>query len=298
MTRFCSPARLLILTLIFLVGCSPAARDQEIREITDDLNRPIEVPVTINRIASLAPSVTEILYTAGGGDKVVGVTTADDYPPAVDTVRRYSALPVDFESIVALEPDVVFASAQINSPQDAETLAEFGVPVFFVQTQTLEGMIMDIRSVGRLLGTSSVSDHAADSLLSLLQELTILTDSVESRPSTLFLVGASTLYAFGKGSYMHSMIAVAGGTSVTADHAMAAPTLTEEYVLTRKPEVIVTTTPAEALLSHHKTWHIIPAVRNERIYTVNPDIFVRPGPRLIEGVWEMSRLLHPDLMTQ
>jgi len=279
---------------VLLIGCAPPASDTDNVLVTDDLDRTVSVPTSPNRVLSLAPSLTEILYAAGAGHKVVGVTTADDYPPALTSLPRFSALPVDFEALVALEPDLILASSQINSPQDANTLAAVGLPVYFVDIQTLEGMLQSIRTVGALLDTRAEADHTADSLFALLDSLGTLTASVSSRPSTLFLIGGTTLYAFGKGSYMHSMIALAGGSSVTEDHDMAAPILTDEYVLTRKPEVIVTTSTKEELLLHHPTWNILPAVQKGHIYTVEGAHFLRPGPRLVLGAWQLAALLHPD----
>ncbi len=288
------------LLLAVLCGCTQPDADKPLIPVRDDLQREVRVPVSPDRVLSLAPSLTEIIYAAGAGHKVVGVTTADDYPAVVLSLPRFSALPVNFEAVAALEPDLILASDQINSPQDAATLAAIGLPVYFVGVRTLDDMLKSIRTVGYLLGTSPAANRTADSLEASLAALADRTAAVQIRPSTLFLVGDATLYAFGKGSYMHSMIALAGGKSVTRDHNMASPVLTDEYVLTRKPEVIIGSFgmdhSSETLLEHHRTWDLVPAIVQGRVYSVPGDYFLRPGPRLVTGAWMLVALLHPDLV--
>ena len=292
---------LLLVSCLLLCGCGPANTGDSMAMATDDLGRQVHVPVSTNRVVALAPSLTEILYAAGAGAKVVGITTADDYPPEVASLPRFSALPVDFEAIVALEPDLVLASDQVNSTQDATSLAAVGLPVYFVGIRTLDDMLLSIRTVGQLLGTGSEANRVADSLGASLAALAALTSTVAFRPRTLVLVGDATLYGFGKGSYMHSMIALAGGESITASHDMTGPILTDEYVLMHRPEVIIGAFgpgyEPEAILEHHATWDIVPAVQEERVYSVRGDYFLRPGPRLVAGAWQMAALLHPGLVS-
>ena len=126
-----------------------------------------------------------------------------------------------------------------------------------------------------------------------------LTDRAEERPLTLFLIDDEMLYAFGSESYMHALIDLAGGRSATAEIEAVRPILNEEFVLTRKPEVIFGAfgegyDPAQ-LLEHHPTWGIVPAVRDGRVYGLNPDLVLRPTPRLLEGIRQMALHLHPGL---
>ena len=283
---------------LLLFGCGAESTEEATLTVTDDLGRTVEISRTLSRVVTLAPSVTEIIFTAGAGAHIVGVTTADNYPPAVNVLPKFSALPVDFEAIAALDPDLVLASDQVNSPQDASTMEEVGIPVYFVGVRTLDDVMDAIVRVGQLLGTAAQAARAADSLQASLNALEELTRSVTERPRTLFLVSDVTSYAFGKGSYMHSLIALAGGISITETHEVSAPILSDEYVLTSQVEVIIGAfgpdyTP-ETILSHHPTWDIVPAVHTGRVYGVSGDAFVRPGPRLISGAWQMAALLHPD----
>lgn len=269
---------------------------------SDDLDRTVTVERPIERVASLAPNLTEIVFAAGAGHKLVGVTTADDYPPAVDTLARFSALPIDFEAITALNPDLVLATDQVNTPRDAATFSALDMPVYYFSFHTVDDVLASIRTMGNLLGTPAAAASTADSLAAALDRLEALTRDVTHRPRVLFLIGDETLYAFGAQSYIHTLINLAGGLSVTADLETQAPTLSEEYVLTEQPEVIIGAFGADydpdRLQELHPSWDVVPAVQHDRVYSLNPNIVLRPGPRLVEGAWAMARRLHPNRVAQ
>lgn len=266
--------------------------------MSDDLDRRVALERPIERVVTLAPNLTEIVFAAGAGPRLVGVTTADDYPPAVDSLPRFGALPVDFEAITALHPDLVLATDQVNTPRDAAVFESLAIPVYFFSFHTVDDVLASIRTTGRLLGTAAEADATADSLQHTLDRLRTRTRDVAQRPRVLFLVDDETLYAFGAESYIHTLIELAGGHSITADIDAQAPTLSEEYVLGHRPDVIIGAFGADydpgRLLALHPAWDVVPAVANERVYGLEPDLVLRPGPRLVEGARQMAHLLHPD----
>lgn len=266
--------------------------------LTDDLEREIDLAPPAERVVSLAPNLTEVAFAAGAGDRLVGVTTADDYPPAVDTLEQVSAIPIDFEAVVALEPDLILATDQINAPRDAETFEGLDIPVYFFSFDTVDDVWRGIRTMGDLLGTPEKAHATADSLEHAMGALRSQTASVDERPRVLFLVGDDTLYAFGASSYVHTLIEAAGGRSITDDIETEAPTLSEEYVLAEAPDVIIGSFGADydpdRLLELHPAWDEVPAIKNDRVYSLNPSIVNRPGPRLVEGAHQMAQFLHPD----
>lgn len=287
----------LVALLVGLAACGPSSDATHRMQITDDLDRTVYVPREIQRVASLAPSVTEIVFAAGAGQKLVGVTDADDYPTAVHALPTFSALPIDFEAVLALDPDLVLASDQINSPRDAATFAATGIPTFFLSVDGVEGMFRAIDRMASLLGTHSA---VTDSLRASLRQLRLVTESASERPLTLFLISDETLYSFGRGSYIHEVIELAGGQSITSEFDSRAPVLSDEFVLVEKPEVIVgsfgQTYDPNRLVQLHPTWDIVPAVMDGRVFSVDGDLFLRPGPRLVTGAWQLAKLLHPDLI--
>jgi len=294
---------LLAVAMLGVLGCAKPSEPSraDTRAFTDDLGRTVEVRRPVARVVTVAPSLTEIVFAAGAGRKLVGVTTADDYPPAVDTLPRFSALPMNFEAVAALRPDVVLGTTQINNPRDAETFAALGIPMVFFSFRRLGDVMRVLRATGDLLGTAAHAHAAADSLQRIVDDLRARSEAIEERPRVLFLIGDGTLFAFGPESYIHELIFLAGGQSITEDLTTEAPILSDEFVLTAAPDVIVGAfgeayDPAR-LLERHPTWTVVPAIRTGRVYSFAPDLFLRPGPRLAEGARRLAGRLHPTLFS-
>jgi ABC-type Fe3+-hydroxamate transport system substrate-binding protein len=254
----------------------------------------------VDRVVSLAPNLTELVYAAGAGSTLVAVTKSGDHPPTVDSLDHVSALPVDFEGIVAKRPDLVLATDQINPPGDTETFDAVDVPIYFFSFGSLDDVFGALRTVGDLLGTEAVARDSARALERRVAALRTRTDSLDEteRPRVLVLIGDETLYSFGQGSYIHEMVRLAGGRSITASIKTTAPTLSEEYVLNEKPDVIVgawgSNYDPNRLLELHPTWDVVPAIRQDRVYSLPSSLLLRPGPRLVQGTRRMAALLHPD----
>ncbi len=284
-----------LLPLVMLAGCAPVEPAAPRFTFTDALGRMVTLERPVERVLTLAPSLTETVFAAGAGHKLVGAGTPDNYPPAVDTLPRFGVLPVDFEKIAALAPGVVLATDQVNTTQAVETLETLGIPTLFLPSGGLGDVIDNIRTLGALLGTTAAAEAAADSLEQEIAALRAATKALAEKPLVLFLIGDETLYAFGQGSYIHDIIALAGGRSATAEFETRAPVLSEEFVLTARPDIIVGAFgedyDAQQLLALHPTWRDLPAVRAGRVYSLDPDLFLRPGPRLVEGARRLAQLL-------
>jgi iron complex transport system substrate-binding protein len=256
----------------------------------------IEGPV--ERVLTLAPSLTETLVAAGGGSMLVGASQADNYPPGVDSLPRYGTYPLDLEAVVALQPDLVLATDQVNNPDDARPLAEAGIPTYFFSFDDLDDVPRALRTVGTLVGTEAQAEASAEEFETRMETLAARTDTLD-RPRTLLLIGDETLFAFGDASYTQTLIEIAGGESVTADFDGEAVTLAEEFVLEAAPEVIIGAFGAdydpERLLDLHPAWAPVPAVAEGRIHSIDPDLILRPGPRLAKGAETLAHLLHPEL---
>jgi ABC-type Fe3+-hydroxamate transport system substrate-binding protein len=296
------PLRLIgfvLLPALLLVGCESPDADRSRSTVTDALGRPVQFDRPVERVVSLAPNLTELAYAAGAGSTLVAVTKSGDHPPAVDTLDHVSALPVDFEAIVAKRPDLVLATDQINPPGDTETFDAVEVPIYFFSFGSLDDVFGALRTLGDLLGTGTAARDSARALERRVSRLRARTDSLDEaeRPRVLVLIGDDTLYSFGRGSYVHELVRLAGGRSVTASIETSAPTLSEEYVLNEKPDVIVgawgSDYDPDRLLALHPTWDVVPAIRQDRVYSLPSSLLLRPGPRLVEGARRMAARLHP-----
>lgn len=288
-----------LVVVLVLSGCGCSA-DTQPSPFRDDLDREVSVRPPIERVVSLAPNLTEIVYAAGGGASLVAVTSSGDYPPAVDSLPHVSALPVDFEAVAAHEPDLVLATDQINAPGDIETFEALGLPIYFFSFRSLADIVDAVRRMGELLGTESAARDSAAALHRELDRLRARTETLatEDRPRVLVLVGDQTLYSFGKGSYVHTLVELAGGRSVTANIETRTPTLSDEYVLTEKPDVILGTWGRQydpsRLLELHPTWDVVPAIQNDRVYSLPPALISRPAPRVVDGALRLAQYLHPE----
>lgn len=290
---------LALLPLLVLAACTSSSEESP-TQVTDDLDRTMSLDRPIERVVSLAPSVTELVYAAGAGSTLVAVTTSDDYPPAVDTLPQVSALPVDFEAVASHEPDLILATDQINSPGDTDTFEALDLPVYFFSFSSVDDILEGLRTTGGLLGTEQAAADSVQALEAHIETLRTRAEAIptEDRPRVLVLVGDETLYSFGRGSYIHTLVELAGGRSITADLDTQAPTLSDEYVLTEKPDVIIGAWGEDydpsRLLDFHPTWDVVPAVQNDRVFSLPPGLLLRPTPRVIDGAQRMFHLLHPS----
>ncbi len=287
--------------MILGIACRPASErtdassDSTRIAFTDDLQRTVYVPATIDRIIPLAPSITEALFAAGAGRQVIAVSHADDFPPAIDSLPHFSSLPVDFEAIVALQPDLVIATDEVNNPRDAHLFESLGIPIVYFSFDGWPDVPRVIRRLGALTGNEAAADREAGALEDRASYLTQQLDTVQTRPRVLFLIGDDALFAFGEGSYIHDIIRMSGGESLTASIETRAPVLSEEFVLTSRPDVIAGTFGEDnELLIHHPAFDALPAIVNGRVCTLSPSLVLRPGPRLLDGAAELAACLHPE----
>lgn len=283
-------------------GCSNRTQERDetpTRVIEDGLGIQQHVPSRIQRIATLAPGVTEIVAEAGGLDLLVGVSNADNYPPSVNQLPNYSALPVNYEAITALQPDLVLAATQVNDHRNASIFENLGIPAFYLSSRSLEETLTSIEMVGELIGTREIADSAVAALRLRIDALRLLAARSGTRPRVLFLISAESLHSFGSESYMHDLIELAGGTSITADLDVVNPILNDEFVLAMKPEVIVGTFgdgfEQADLLRNHPTWTLLPAIESGRVFDIDGDLVLRAGPRIVKGAEVLFLLIHPEI---
>ncbi len=287
--------RFLFCLLLLLAGCTE--REAPPAALTDDLGRGVDLSPPAERVLTLAPNLTELLFAAGGESVLVGASQADDYPPAVEALPRFGTYPLDVEAVVALRPDLVLATAEVNNPDDARALAEAGIPTYFLSFDALDDVPRALRTVGTLVGSERQADEAAAAFEAAMQALEERADG-GPRPRTLLLIGDETLFAFGGASYTQELVRAAGGESVTARFDGEAVTLSEEFVLEAAPEVIVggwgEAYDVRRFLELHPAFEAVPAVAAGRVYSLDPDLLLRPGPRLVDGVAELARVLRPE----
>ena len=274
----------------------------EPRAVTDDLGRRVTVPAAVTRVVSLAPSVTEIIFAVGAGDRLVGVTTFCNYPEQARSIAKIGdTMTPNMESIVALRPDVVFVSSASQLEGFTKLLEQNGIAVYVIDPQSLPDLYgKSLRQLGTLFGKNDDASRLADSLERRHREICRITngcaDQAEGGPAAVRVfvqVSREPLFTVGKSSFLRQVIRDAGGILVTEDVETAFPKLSKETASALNPEVLILS-DSEDNREPNDAFKNSPAVRNGRVYRVNADLISRPGPRLIDALEQIARDLHPE----
>lgn len=296
-----SVSRRLVLVLsilaFLLAGCSkPPAQPTEAtptREVTDDLGRKVKIPLKVNRAISLAPNLTENIFAIGAGDKLVGVTTFCDYPVEAKAIQKVGdTISPNMESVIALKPQIVFVSTASQMEAFTKLMEENGMAVFVTDPNSLDGIYKNLETLGEIFGTQ---ERAAQVIADMKARLGAIREKVGNEPPLRVFVQISKnpLFIAGRESFITEMIEQAGAISVTRDVPAAYAPLSNETALAMDPEAIVI--PAGAGNEDpHDLFRESAAVRNGKVFRIKADLLMRPSPRLIEGIEQAARDLHPE----
>lgn len=241
--------------------------------------------------------MTEIVYAVGAGNRLVGDTTLCNYPPEALAVAKVGdTMQPNIETIIALRPQLVLVSTASQLEAFTRRMEEQNIPVYVTDPHDLEGVFRTIQTLGEILGEGERAGV-------VVKELRTRADAVYSavkslQPVTVFYqTSAKPLYTAGRDSFITDVIKRAGGKSVTADVAGAWPKYSDESALASQPEAIVMASfdsMSKDGMEIADSLRSSPAARNGRVYGINGDYLSRPGPRLVNGLEEMARKLHPE----
>jgi len=293
---------ILFIALLFLVTShallpTPLFANAEPITVTDDLGRNVRFMKSPERIVSLAPGLTEVLFSLGLDNRIVGVTDYCNYPPEALSKTRVGGLNANIERILALHPDLVVGVAGLYQQENLTRFERFHIPYFVVDPSSLEKIFGTILVFGKI---ADVKKTAVERVRQLRARLDGVRQRVRSLPPVrlLYVVDKEPLISVGKGSYLGDLIREAGGINIAGGLEKAYPILSMEYVIQQDPQVIILAMDADRTLSDQERrywdrWSSLSAVRYGKIYKVDRDLLNRPGPRIIDGLEEMARLLHP-----
>lgn len=259
-------------------------------QVLDDTGAPVRLMVPARRIVSLAPNITENLFSAGAGDRLVGAVDYSDYPDAakrLPSVGAYSS--PDLEAIVALKPDLVVAWQSGNPAATLDKLKALGLTLYRAEAGRLDDIPDSIEKLGRLAGSEATAIPTADRLR---QRLTQLKARHGARPqvAVFYQIWHQPLLTIGGGQVISDAIRLCGGRNVFADLAGKSPAVNIEAVLAANPEVIVASgmglgTPIG--LDDWRRWTRLTASRRNNLFFIHPDLLQRATPRLLEGVEQL-----------
>ncbi len=301
------------LLIIALAGCASAEAPEASEpagteapdsvSVVDDAGRTVEVVSDPQRLISLAPSNTEILFALGLGDKVVGVTDFCDYPEAAQSIEKVGGMEHNLEKIVALDPDLVLAIG--GSPAQVEKAIEIeklGLTVLVLEPGDIESIMADVELMGKATGAEKEAGQLAAQMQKRFDEITAKAKGAESKPKVFFELDAtdpSKPYTPGPGSFIDALISLAGGSNIGASAQMQWAQLSTEEIIAQDPEVIVLGDANYGvtieMVKERPGWSVITAVENGAIYPIDDILISRPGPRIIDGLEALARIIHPEL---
>lgn len=316
-------ARVLIITAMFLTACcssrngepsngepntggqttsvaptpNPTSTQEQVTVI-DDLGRTITIEGKVERIISLAPSNTEILFALGLGQRVVGVTKYCNYPLEAQEIEKIGSLrELSYETIVQLEPDLILA-ASLTNQEVLTKLEEIGLLVVVLDPVDIDDILDNIQLVGLLTGSEEQAEKLVAELSLKRADLAAILENVTDKPRVYFEID-SKLYTVAEDSFMGSLLNLAGGANIAADSLDPYPQFSSEEIIARDPEIIILAdvdwgvTPE--MVMERPGWTGITAVQNEAVYPIDRDMLTRAGPRIIDGLEALAKIIHPEL---
>ena len=291
-------SRFLFFSLPFLLFWPLVSYSSHLR-LRDEVGREVLLPFPPKRIVSLAPNVTEILFTLGLDQEIVGVPTHSNFPEKAKIKPRIgSYISVDFERIISLKPDLVIGTGAGNTREMVGRLQELGFPTYVIFPKNFNGILLSIEHIGRIVDRETEATKVVREIERRKEKVTELTRGTP-RPRVFLQIDEAPIVTAGKGSFADDLIRLAGGENVAGDAKKMYPRFGMEEIIRRSPEVILISThdpkaDYQKVLHKWSRWETIPAVKNGRIYLVHSDLIDRPSPRIIDGLEEMAKLLHPE----
>ncbi|GJL49805.1 MAG: ABC transporter substrate-binding protein [Nitrospirales bacterium] len=272
------------------------------RTFLDDMGRKLFLAKHPKRIISLAPSITEILFAIGLNDEIVGVTEFCDYPERAKEKTVVGYTQPNIELVVSLQPDLILAPKSFMRADLLKKLEQLKIPTFILEPHTVEEIMAHMKLLGRMVGRS---EAANEHTTTLRKNIAVLSNSLKgkNRPSLLYVLNSEPLITVGPGSFIHHLIELAGGRNVAEQATTPYPRLTMEEVLRQNPDILLfpigqSEGIPQAEQDQWKRWTTITAVKEHKLYQVQSDLLNRPGPRIIEGLKQLVRFLHPEVFKE
>ncbi|MFW6266511.1 MAG: ABC transporter substrate-binding protein [Halanaerobiales bacterium] len=295
----------IVLAVMMVVGIGNLSTEASFPvEVEDDLGQNITLEEKPEKIITMAPSMTEMVFAIGLGDKVVGVTDYADYPEeALEKDKIGDVTEPSIETIVAMEPDLVLA-AGVNKKETIEKLQDLDITVAGFDPSNLKETIEVINKVGELTGERVQASETAAEMSREMNEIENLVEEKleeKERPTVFYEIWNDPLTTASEGTFIHDLIVIAGGENIGAEAEGSYPQYSLEKLLEKDPEVFISSehsaseeVSAESIKDRNN-FSALQAVQNDRVYVVDQDIVSRPSPRLVDGLKAFTAAIFPEL---
>jgi iron complex transport system substrate-binding protein len=292
-----------LFVLLLLVLCHVSVLYSAPKTFTDEVGREVTFSFPPKRIISLAPNITEILFSLGLDEEIVGVSIHCNFPEkAKSKIRVGSYISLDFERIVSLKPDLIIATGAGNTRDMVERLEKLGFSTYVIFPKKFNDVLRSIGHISQVVDREKEGMEIVKEMKRRRQRVVELTQRLP-RPKVFLEIGEAPIVTVGKNSFGDDLIRLAGGENIAGKEKEMYPRLGVEEILKRSPEVILITSmnskeDYEKILQEWSRWQTIPAVKHGRVYLIDSDLVDRPSPRIIDGLEEIARILHPERFKQ
>jgi iron complex transport system substrate-binding protein len=304
---------MLMLSVLFTAACGSEPGNQnggqgteekaaeESMSVKDALGDEITLESKPEKIVSLIPSNTEILFELGLGEEVVGVTDFDNYPEEAAEKEKIGGMEFNVEKIISLDPDLVLAheSTAVSAKEGLDQLRDAGIAVYVVRdTQKINEVYTIIENIGKLTGTKENADDLVASMKKDLDELKTKAGEIKEKKKVYVEVApAPDIYSTGNKTFINEMLELINAENALKDQE-GWIAVNQEEVISANPDVIITTYGDHEQVLSRDGWQDVNAVKNEQVYDVNTDLVTRTGPRLVEGVEEIAKSVYPEIFKE
>jgi iron complex transport system substrate-binding protein len=271
--------------------------------LTDGMGRKVAFTGPAKKIISLAPSNTEVLYAVGAGLQMVGRDEFSDFPEDAKKLTSVggSMGKYNFEQIASLQPDLVLASP-LNTPEQIKSLEDLKLTVYVLPNPTtLDEMFTNLVTVGGLTGHSDVAKDLATGLQTRVKRTVDALAGVKTQPKVFYELDATDPakpYTAGANTFIDTLIKMVGGVNVGANLKGDYPQISQEVLLTENPDIILLGDAAYGTtvdsIAKRPGWAAINAVKQNKVFTFDDNTVSRPGPRLVDGLETLAKLVHPE----
>lgn len=267
--------------------------------VEDDLSRQVCVPAFPERLISLAPSLTEIVFDLGAGHTLVGRTTRCNEPPEALKIQDIGAyMNPDLERIIAVRPDLVLSPEAGMRKEVVDRLTELGIPAFVDNSNTLDEIVHTMNRLGTILGREA---DAKTVVLQFQQRRQAVRERVDhvGKPLILFAVGIRPLVLAGGRSFIGSLIREAGGVNVAEEATVPHPKFSMEEVARRDPDIIIVLNKEcrdNECFNEWQRHQALRAVRHNQIYQLDADLIARPSARIMDALEQLAAIFHPNIL--
>lgn len=252
--------------------------------VNDDDGKPVTLQKPAQRVVALAPHVTELLFAAGGAEKIVGAVSYSDYPEAAKQIPRVGDnRQVDMERLLSMKPDLLVVWRHGTSERQIDQLRQLGIPMFHSEPKKLDQIADNLEKMGKLLGTEAAANAAAKELR---QKLAALRARYATRPPvrTFYQVWDKPLYTLNGEHIVSDALKVCGGQNIFADQKVTAPVVSVEAVLEADPEAVFATAEKDyGGVNLWRPYKTLKATRQDNLFTIDGGMLNRAGPRMIAG---------------